>query len=225
MLDSFLIYEDMISNANYKFIISGSGINVSGVMQNELSIAGQNDYSSAKEIIDSVLGKLGKLGDVAQTVREYGNIGLRMGGRSNITDFESRLVWNSSDKPQFTIEYKLYNLSSDIADGPKGALEQAKNLQKGVLPELGSPAPGRKGIFFKAPLGYKFVNKTGSGVKGTVSLEVGKWFKASNLIVKSTNFTPSIQVMKCGKPLYVTGSVTLEPYQLVSYKEFMGWFL
>lgn len=223
-MDSFTLYENATTIENHKFKITGSGVSVTGIMQNELSFAGSNEYSSAKDLMDSVLGSMGGIGDKISKVKQLADTGLRMGGRSTVTDYESRLVWNSSDKPQFTIEYKIYNQSSaDSVDPKRGALFLAKNLQKGVLPTKGKPSPTRKGLFYKAPLGYKFAGK--GGVRGTVMLEVGTWFKAGGLVIRNTNFTPSIQVMKSGQPLFVTGSVTLEPYQLISYDEFVKYFI
>ena len=208
-----------IENANklYQFLIAGSGISVTGIMQNELSIAGSNSFSTVKDVMSDI-PIVGKALDIKD---KMGGM-IKLSGRSTITDYESRLVYDSSEKPVFSISYKFLNLSADQAVGKRGALPMAKMLHQGVLPTKGKPAMGRTGLFFKAPLGYTFAGN--NGVQGTVSLSIGKWFKASELVVKSTNFTPSKEVMSNGQPLYVTGTIDLEPYELITYATFMGYF-
>lgn len=211
-----LNYDLEQANDNYKFVIASDKWSVTGVMSNEMPIAGGNDFQSAKDVLDSlpIVGKALAIKD------SFGNV-FKLSGRSAITDFESRLVWNSSQKPQFALEYKFYNASTAISTSARGAMTQAKQLQATVLPTKGAPAIGRKGTFFRAPLGYKFLTNKVSGV---LSLQIGAWFRATNLLATSTNFTPSIQVMQNGQPLFVTGSITLEPFQAITYEEFLAYF-
>ena len=219
---SVLDYE--IANANdlHTFLIAGSGISVKGIMQNELSIAGGNKFSSVRDI----MGDIPIVGKVLDIKDKMGGM-IKLSGRSTMTDYESRLVYDSSTKPVFTISYKFLNLSAGTSGpyaskGKRGALTMAKLLQKGVLPTKGIGVGGHEGIFFKAPLGYTFAGK--NGVQGTVSLTIGKWFVASDLVVTATNFTPSREVMRDGQPLYVTGTIDLEPYELITYNTFLSYF-
>jgi hypothetical protein len=212
-----LNYELEQANDNYKFTIASKFWSVVGVMSNEMPIAGGNQFDTTADVLSNIpiIGKglaiKSKFSDV-----------FKLSGQSSITDFETRLVWTGSDKPQFTIDYKFYNSSTLVSESVRGAMVQAKQLQATVLPSKGTPAIGRKGTFFRAPLNYKF--HSSGDLNGTLSLEIGNWFRASKLLARSTNFTPSIQVMGNGEPLFVLGSITLEPYQAITYEEFVGFF-
>jgi len=222
---------ELDANELYKFLIAGSDIAVEGQMQNQLSIGGANgftDVASVMSELSDVAGGISKtLGAVigaASAIKTGMNAVNQASSRSKVTDFESRLVWEGSEKPQFVIEYTFYNESQSQAVSSKGALSMALSLQKAVLPSKGLPAKGRPGVFFKSPLGYK--PKTGGNkvAQGTLTLSIGKWFRANDLVVKSTNFTPSIQVLGNGHPVLVKGSITLEPSELITYEAFIGYF-
>lgn len=226
--------DNLDANDLYRFIIAGdrsSGINVSGQMQNQLSIGGENSYTDVGAIIGEVGGivssiskTLGAVVSAATALKRGLDAANTIASQSKVTDVESRLIWEGSSKPQFVIEYTFYNESQTQAKSPKGALSMALALQKAVLPSKGSPAKGRAGVFFKSPLGYK--PKTGGNkvASGTLTLSIGKWFRASDLVIRSTNFTPSIQVLGNGHPVLVKGSVTLEPSELITYETFKGYF-
>lgn len=212
-------YEAAFNNPRYQFTITNAdqSVNVTGAIQNELSIAGQNQFDTAGQ----VLGDIPVVGALINMKEKFSNV-IKLSGQSNVTSWESQLVWNGSDKPQFTVEYKFYNRSSQISETDKGALQMAKALQSTVLPNKGvKPSGMRKGFLYSAPLGYKLGAK---GASGLLALKIGNWFQAKGLVATSTNFTPSIQVMRSGLPLFVTGSITLEPYRMITYDEFLGYF-
>lgn len=219
------------ANELYKFMVVGGGIQVEGHMQNELSIGGQNSFTDVSAVISELAdiagglsSKIGAVIGAVKAVKSGINAVNQASSQSKVTDFESRLIWESSEKPQFQIEYTFYNVSQDFAKSTKGALSQALALQKAVLPSKGKPAKNRPGVFFKSPLGYK--PKTGGNkvARGTLTLSIGKWFRASDLVVRSTNFTPSTQVLGNGHPVLVKGSITLEPSELITYETFLGYF-
>lgn len=204
------------TNENYLFTLASSSWAVVGAIQNDLGFSGGNDFSSAKEVLQNIP----IVGSALKAKDSFGDI-FKLSGRSNITDFESRLVWDASRKPQFNVEYKFYNLSAQQSVTPKGALSKAKQIHEAALPTKGKPAIGRKGRFFSAPLGYRFAD---TDVKGVLTLQVGKWFRATNLVLIDSQFTPSKQVLSNGQPVFVTGSFTVEPYQLITYEEFLEYF-
>jgi len=225
--------EDKTKNNLYRFIIASNdgSIKVEGHMQNELSIGGQNGFTSVSAVISEVADLAGGVSKVvasvvgaARAIKQGINAVNQASSQSKVTDFESRLIWEGSEKPQFQVEYTFYNTSKDFSESSKGALSQALALQKAVLPSKGRPAKNRPGVFFRSPLGYK--PKTGDTkvAKGTLSLSIGKWFTASDLVVRSTNFTPSKQVLSNGHPLMVKGTITLEPSELITYETFLGYF-
>jgi hypothetical protein len=96
-------------------------------------------------------------------------------------------------------------------------MDKMRRIQSAVLPTL-SNRRGRQGFFFNAPLGYKLNGQ------GTVILSVGKWFRASRLVITDTNLVPSREVLSNGMPQSVTGSITLEPYELITYQQFANYF-
>ncbi|NRA76875.1 MAG: hypothetical protein HRU18_01595 [Pseudoalteromonas sp.] len=224
------ISEDQ-ANELYKFMISGGGIQVEGQMQNQLSIGGANGFTDVSAVLSElsdmasgISSKLGSAIGAVKAVKQGMDAVNQASSRSKVTDFESRLIWENSEKPQFAIEYTFYNQSQQQAESTKGALSMAIALQKAVLPSKGTPAKGRPGVFFKSPLGYK--PKTGNSkvAEGTLTLSIGQWFRASDLVVRSTNFTPSIQVLGNGHPVLVKGSIVLEPTELITYETFLGYF-
>ena len=89
--------------------------------------------------------------------------------------------------------------------------------------------------FLSAPNGYNpidsvtnLTNPYGSpgreSTKGTWSLQIGKWFKAYNLILQNAQFEASKEVAPDGTPIYVQGSIQLESCILITYDEYLGWF-
>lgn len=90
-------------------------------------------------------------------------------------------------------------------------------IQGGVL-----EAPCGYGIDATNPDNYMVPNRN-----TTLRLRVGKWLQADNLLVQSLgNPTISRQTMKgSGNPLYVSCNISLRPYKMVTYKEFLSYFL
>lgn len=193
-----------LNNPNYRVIIAGlDGGPVTGTLINEMPIAGGNQFSSAKEITESIpiVGKAISVKDKASNL-------VNISGRSSLTEAETRLVWTGSSKPQFTIDLYFYQIS---ADQTPSTTDIMKRVQSSVL-------PSKSGVFFKAPLGYKI---NGSG---TLALSIGRWFRATNLVTINTNLVPSKEVNVNGIPLVVSGSVTLEPFRGITFKEFSDYF-
>lgn len=229
---------DSASNELYKFMIVSTPkrngkveVSVEGHMQNELSIGGQNGFTDVSAVISEVADIAGGISKtlasvvgIAGAIKRGLNAANQAASQSKVTDVESRLIWEGSEKPQFQIDYTFYNTSWEYSETTKGALSQALTLQKTVLPSKGAPAKNRPGVFFRSPLGYK--PKTGGNkvAQGTLTLSIGKWFRANDLVVRSTNFTPSKQVLKNGHPVLVKGTITLEPSELITYETFLGYF-
>lgn len=202
-------YKRNLGNPNYLVKIAGlkdsKGVSLKGVaavMQNELAIAAGNEFSTAGEQISAITGGAFDIGGKLAA-------GLQLAGRAPILRSQTRMVWTGSRKPSFNIEISL--LSTKVGDVDP-IMSQMKRLQSSVF-------PGQSGELLNAPLGY-----TIKGTRGTLILEVGKWFRATNLVATDTNFAYSKEVMSDGSPLFITGSITLEPYQALTYDDFLGYF-
>jgi len=206
-------YRDFLSNKKYQVVIAGlSGGPVVAVMQNDLSIAGGNDFTTAGEVLRDV-----PIAGAALTVKDKAASLVKIAGRSVTSQFETRLAWSNSLKPNFTIEMTFYQ---DDANANDSILSQYKRIKSAVLPTA-------QGKFYKAPLGYKIGNLKGQSLRpsGTLSIQIGEWFRATNVVMVSENFTFSKEVNINGQPLFATGSITLEPFKAVTYKEYQDYFI
>lgn len=88
-----------------------------------------------------------------------------------------------------------------------------------------------QGGILEAPCGYglnaKDMNNYMSPRKNTtLQLKVGRWLNAPNLLVNNLGgVVISRQTMKgTGYPLYVNCSLSLRPYKMVTFKEFLDYF-
>ena len=88
-----------------------------------------------------------------------------------------------------------------------------------------------KGGLLEAPLGYglRIVdNQTfmSPNKNSTLNLQIGKWLNAYDLLVDSLGSpTFSRQTMRgTGLPLYIRCNLTLRPYKMITYQEFLNYF-
>lgn len=206
-------YRRLEANPNYTFIISGlTGGGVSGFYTSEVNINLANSYTSRKEVLSDAAGAIG-LGGIAD--KAFGFIGTvgsveRLAGRSKTTRFETTKVWDGSNIPQFLIDYFFLGLSSDEINGP---MDKVKRLQSAVL-----PSGAVLGGYLRAPLGYK------SNGNGTLTLTLGKWFRATRLVMTDMTVVPSKEVMENGRPISVSGTITLEPMEAITYDDLLGYY-
>lgn len=238
-----LFYEKQIKDVNslYNFSISGlssqfatNGV-VTGVLNDPVALQAKNDFDSLRKSLEfiPITGLITKGFNIANDVA-------RLTGKSTTLDlYNSKKVWRESSPPSFSLSMTFYGLKSDGKDRP---IDKVKALYSALFPTSNS-----KTFLLTAPRGYKvdlFSNsegipvtdldngrrigkvggKGGSNAHGTLSLRVGQWLNISNfLVASSANFTPSHQVMRDGTPLFMTGTVELEPYRMVTYNEFLNW--
>jgi hypothetical protein len=202
-------------NPNYRFILAGlQGGGVEGVIVNDISINLGNDFSSTRDAITNAANSLpfgaGELAGKAFDIKDaVGNVA-SLSGRSRLTQFETRKVWDGSRIPQFQIEFFFLHTSVNEADS---AIDKIKRLQSAVL-----PTGVVSGAFFRAPLGYKL---NGSGL---LTLDIGRWFVVPRVVMTDISFSFTKEVMSDGRPLGITGTFTVEPYQAITYDEFMGYY-
>lgn len=208
-MDVLTEYERYLNNPRYQVRIVGlQGGPVIGVMTNEFSIAGANDFGSLRDYIKDIP----IVGQFSETVKNATKLNGLM-GVSNVIEAETRKVWGSSGAPQFSIDLLFYNSNAEDKDG---LLEIYKRIKSGSL-------PSKNGVFFNAPLGYRFKSKNGLGADGTISLSIGKWFLATGLVMISENFTFANKMNSKGHPIYATAQMTFEPYKQITLEEFKGY--
>lgn len=205
-------YRQLLANKKYQVLITGlTGGSVTALHQTDLAITGGNDYSTASEVLRDVP----IAGQVLDLKDKAGGL-IKLTGRSVMSQFETRLAWSNSLKPNFAVDMTFY---SDDSDANDTVLKQYLRIKSGVLPTA-------QGAFFRAPLGYKIGTVKGQSLAptGTLSFEIGEWFRGTNMIMVSENFTFSKEVNSKGHPILCTGSVVFEPFKAITYDEFKDYF-
>lgn len=198
-----------INNSQYATVrITGGDTKFTGILQNDFNISGRNNFDTGFVGSDLIRGAIEKKAELQRTVTFI--TGGRAGGDVSGTIPElTRNNWTGSERPSFQVNVALIALKDDEENN---VIRRSNQMMRFVFPDR------KKGLFV-APLGYNPGN-----AQGTVSLEIGKWFKADRLIVMSADFVHSKVCLKSGRPLYSTGTITLQPYQAITYREFQAYF-
>lgn len=212
------VYDDLKDNANYQIVLilddqaNKKTRTVTSVLQNDISLAGGNDFTTAGDILRDfpIAGK-------ALQIKDKATASSKALGKSIVTQFETSLVWSNSLKPVLNVEMTFYQ---DSLSTQKDILEDYLAIKAAVLPSA-------QGEFYKSPLGFKIgdLKKRTLKQQGMVSIQIGKWFKMVNAVIVSESFTFSKEVNREGKPLFITGSVSLEPSKAITYSQFQKYFI
>ena len=133
---------------------------------------------------------------------------------------QSILHWNSSERPTFQVSMHFVTWRNEHV-GTKGVTRRATELASMPLPGISSATDGHT---MTRPAGYN-TSENDRGVQGTFTLEIGTWFRARKLVLQSANLNMSKERTTLGEPLYATVECELVPYRMVSYDEYLGWFL
>lgn len=123
--------------------------------------------------------------------------------------------WTGSNRPVF--ELPLMFLRIRLTDDVEA---EALKVYRGTF---GTSVGGGLTSRFRAPLGYAPAFGRAEA-KGTVTMRIGRWFSASNLIINTANFNFADVPTEGGKPLWAEGSVSLEPFRAITYQEFRNYF-
>lgn len=129
----------------------------------------------------------------------------------NLTNQAQTLYeWNASQRPPIPIQLTIVRHS--LSETP--VTQVAKNLLKHLLPRKGV------GDLLKAPGEYN----AGMGT-GMWTVQVGQYFKATQLVLTQGNAAFAPVDVSDGTPLYANLSLTFEPYKLPTEDEFEQYFL
>lgn len=123
--------------------------------------------------------------------------------------------WIGSNRPVFSIPLMFIAIrpGDDVRD-------QVKALARGVSSTaVGSGISQR----FRAPLGYAPAFGEATAV-GTIAVEIGQWFRATELVMKDSSFNISTITTDSGHPAWAEGTVTLEPFRAVTIRDVRGYF-
>ena len=130
--------------------------------------------------------------------------------------------------------------NNSILGGASSALNSLNgmgdfNIFSGVIDKVGGFIGATSENLLTAPNGYRSVlgalqagqftrSTSESGVEGTCTVTIGKWFRALNQILLSADFDISRATLPSGVPLYAEGKITFEPYRMITDEEFDSYF-
>lgn len=206
-------------------------LNVTGYALNDLALSSSNEFASlfGSEALNQLAQKL----DLAKSSAAALGIGdsNRAALNSIIVRTKEQTVYNWSGSTRPTITVNLLFVRVRESDN---IIENALKLYRATLPVDVSrtriqptekpDSKKRAGVTqIEAPLGYKS-GLAGEGTTGTISIQIGTWFKANNLVARTCDFTYSKEVTPDGAPLYAQGSITLEPYSVITLSDYNDYF-
>lgn len=183
-------------------------VNFIGILQNDIGLSGRNNFDTGFLGSSVITGALEKKAEIQRTVT-YITGGEAGGDISGTVPELTRNNWIGSERPSFNIQVALVALKDDEKNS---VIRMSNEIMKAVFPD-------KRGGLFTAPLRYNPGN-----ADGTVTLNIGRWFSASRLVVVSADFTHSRVTLRSGRPLYALGSITLQPYQAITYREYISYF-
>lgn len=212
MADHLLDVDRLLANPNSRMMITGLPRGtVVGFLQEGFGFRAGNVYGNAFE--SEAQNKVGDLLNKVAPVLGASQIRL-------LSFDQTTESWTGPHKPSFSIK------TTFIATKPTDDMtEPVKALMQTVFPTKGV------GSIIQAPMNYGPQLNIGGkknlalSIQGTVALKIGTWFQAFGLIVENVHPKFSSQVIANGKPLYVEVDIELKPYRVISYDEFLGYFI
>jgi len=220
------LIEDTINNPNALVQIIGPGVTVKSWLTKAVSFNGIGSAWTAPFEFTGMQGLVSNIYNVIKG-KDWAQVSLQ-------APAQTILFWKDSSRPKITVD--LLFVSYEKGRDPRQDLLQ---LFKCVAPNSPKVAPlavlgikGKVSTIYTAPLGYAGSTTgkevTGTATRnsaiGTVTLFLGNYFCARNLVV--TEVTPGLSVMTTieGWPLYASASVSLQPYMVPTYEDFCAWF-
>lgn len=226
---------NLIAQSNNKVSIVGPGLTearggrlaapgVTGIMLNEMNLSVSNDFGSLvnpNKTLDELSGTIGKLATTTASFFDNDKLGDFIQNLAPRTLLHTVSTWAGSSKPTFPINLLFLRVRAE-----DNIAQQVKSLYRTVLPTkaINLPIQGRTTLTtVRAPLGYFPTSE--NTAEGTLTLQVGQWFRATNLVARSVDFTFSKEVSTDGFPLYASGTIILEPFRMITYDEFEAYFI
>lgn len=220
-----LFYEQQVSNADslYSFSLSGlsrrfisNGV-VTGVLNQPIALAASNEFNTLRQALESAPLGIGTGTALINKGMDYQKV--FTGTTTAIEFFQTKKTWRESGMPVIDLNITFWGLKTGV-DRP---IDKVKTLYSALF-----PTSSYKSFIVKAPRGYapKILanDNIQDGADGTLGLSIGRWLKIGGLVAKSANFTQSSHLMRDGTPLFMTGNISLEPYRMITYGEFLTWF-
>lgn len=179
------------------FITSELSFSVSANYGNPLESRGSETLTTLSQQIGALAGKVLPPGYIEQ----YQSATFRSVDTTVST-------WASSTRPVFSVNLVFL------------AVKESDDVRKPVNQLYRTVMPSFQGVLFtdlmRSPMGY---SPQGMKSTGTFLVRIGRWFKATQQVMTNVSFTFSKESIASGAPLYATGTITFEPYRMISAKE------
>lgn len=204
--------------------VTGINSQIKGYLNSSVRLGGSNNYNAPFE---NDLDYANQLATKAQQVSK--NL---IGQKANVPDFiiksaqQTVLSWVGSDRFSFSISllFISYKRNDNNVLTPLRALLSAVNPFSTGSASLSNLT--NLNITTIAPRRYTSFTVKGEPVGiGTSSVNIGKWFKANKLIVKSMDFDVSKETLDDGNPLYGTATVNFESFKMLSELEVLSFIV
>lgn len=165
------------------------------------------------------------LGNIGNTLTQVASLGMKAVGLGPQPEIGSIVAWNGASRPAWDIGL-LFVHAKNGEDKPE---EKVRVLNSRCYPKF-----IKAGItLMRTPMGYNpidamaadYTSGAASSLKGTCVLTIGKWFKAPGLVVTGSSFEFSKECAKDGSPIYAQGKIQVQTYRMISYREYMDYFI
>lgn len=219
-----LVYDN--ANATTHIVCDSPSLSVDGFVTSELRIALGNSYSSPlQNQAQDALAAAAEAGKAvfAGFMTKYGWGEGDLPAWTPKSASQSVYTWAGADRPKFTLEMIFLALK-----GTDDVRKKPIQLLQGVVPSFETlQAPGflagaLSSTVIVPPLRY--LPQGLAGARGSVQVNVGRWFLARKLLITHVDFTFSKETLPTGLPIYSRAAVTFEPYRILSFDEVQMWF-
>lgn len=196
----------MMDNPNTKIkIYTGEGSQINAFMvQDTFSIQASAQYEPEYKL------------SAGEAINRWVKLGANAVGASQ-TKLEAiattGLSWIDCTRPVFSLEL-LFIGTRKTPDPRKDPVK----LLTGVVPDSAT------GGTITAPWGYELSSSSGDA-KGTMTIEIGKWFRAKKQVLLDCQVDCSKEVTnQAGYPLYATATIQFTPTHLLTKDDIVGYF-
>jgi len=219
MANPHIDYKDLFGVAGVNSLIKIFGVYngpVVGIITQELTFAASNSFntplesSAQQQLSETLMGAQAAAGNLAT------RLGYKGGALSKPftlrTVEQSVKTWTGSETPVFNVVLKLV------------ALQETDDVRQAVSNLLSAVAPTFSSFGLSAnvapPLNYL---PKGMTAQGTITVAIGRWFKAHQQVMLSVTPTFSRETIASGAPLYCDVAISFTPYRQVSVGELTGY--
>lgn len=188
------------------------------ITDEEFSISLTANYEDAIQTsIGDVIGNQGAVGAGAKAVMD-------LGGFKTRTFQQTAAKWVGSERPTFNFNVIFVAIREN-----EDTIIPALKMQKWLLPYGGlNPNLGVDGTMNPpgnyAPLNSMDSTKISGYNGGFMTLSLGRWFRATDLILTGAEVMYSTTAISSGNPLFTKVAVSCQPYRDITHTEFENYF-